>query len=328
MAMRSGGGTGERVRHPQAAAARLTGAGLSRSRSNVNPETALAGVELTPEERSALLEGEVQGAERDGRTRLPAVAAGALSNCSGSTRSRTYVERSAQRERLPRQSNDRRETGRLTAGMATQVDFEVDVSDVEYQQLDGAPWPPACTDHAAQVRSRRWWTSTAAPGTTATVTTTRLESGAGRARRADGGGSTSGSLRQAGEPCSVCDLISPSAGSRQGNRFGGTSKVGALGVSSGGHLVLLSGMRPRDSRYASLPLAGHADVDAQPGVRDRLLAGVGSAVSVWGRPARLGTRRIIKAHDAYWGTEAAMSEGSPPLDSRAWRSPSSSRRRW
>jgi acetyl esterase/lipase len=32
--------------------------------------------------------------------------------------------------------------------------------------------------------------------------------------------------------------------------------VGGLGTSSGGHLLLLNALRPRDPRYASLPLAG------------------------------------------------------------------------
>ena len=35
--------------------------------------------------------------------------------------------------------------------------------------------------------------------------------------------------------------------------------VGALGCSSGGHTVALNGMRPRDPRYASLPLPGGED---------------------------------------------------------------------
>ena len=35
-----------------------------------------------------------------------------------------------------------------------------------------------------------------------------------------------------------------------------TDLVGGLGTSSGGHLLLLNALRPRDSRYAALPLAG------------------------------------------------------------------------
>ena len=38
--------------------------------------------------------------------------------------------------------------------------------------------------------------------------------------------------------------------------------VGALGCSSGGHDVALNGMRPKDCRYAAVPLPGGEDVDA------------------------------------------------------------------
>src|SRR5262245_61403212 len=38
--------------------------------------------------------------------------------------------------------------------------------------------------------------------------------------------------------------------------------VGGMGVSSGGHLIMLAAMRPYDSRYTALPLAGAAGVDA------------------------------------------------------------------
>jgi acetyl esterase len=45
--------------------------------------------------------------------------------------------------------------------------------------------------------------------------------------------------------------------------FGGDARhVGGLGGSSGGHLVALSAMRPRDPRYRALPLAEAPDVDA------------------------------------------------------------------
>src|SRR5260370_3479896 len=40
--------------------------------------------------------------------------------------------------------------------------------------------------------------------------------------------------------------------------------VGVFGSSSGGHLVLLNGMRPSDPRYAALPLAGVSPDSASP----------------------------------------------------------------
>ena len=46
--------------------------------------------------------------------------------------------------------------------------------------------------------------------------------------------------------------------------FGATpDALGGLGLSSGGHMVMLSAMRPRDPRYAAIPLeAGAPDTDA------------------------------------------------------------------
>ena len=38
--------------------------------------------------------------------------------------------------------------------------------------------------------------------------------------------------------------------------------LGTLGLSSGGHMVMLSAMRPRDPRYCALPLDGGAELDA------------------------------------------------------------------
>src|SRR5690349_14583336 len=41
-------------------------------------------------------------------------------------------------------------------------------------------------------------------------------------------------------------------------------KLGAFGSSSGGHLVLLNGLRPSDARYTALPLAGVSSATASP----------------------------------------------------------------
>ena len=41
-----------------------------------------------------------------------------------------------------------------------------------------------------------------------------------------------------------------------------SQSIGAMGCSSGGHTVMLSAMRPNDSRYAALPLPEHGQVDA------------------------------------------------------------------
>jgi acetyl esterase/lipase len=96
-------------------------------------------------------------------------------------------------------------------------------------------------------------------------------------------------------------------------RFGcRADRIGGFGTSSGGHQILLAAMRPRDPRYAAIPLPEAPDIDA----------GLAFVVSGWGvlepllryRLAReRGDAKMIASHDAFWGSEAAMAEGSPPL---------------
>jgi len=85
--------------------------------------------------------------------------------------------------------------------------------------------------------------------------------------------------------------------------------VGGLGVSSGGHLILLSAMRPYDPRYTALPLPGAADVDAN----------LAYAISCWGVLDPLGRYRMAEAngnkdlmanHERYFLTVDAMQESN------------------
>jgi acetyl esterase/lipase len=87
------------------------------------------------------------------------------------------------------------------------------------------------------------------------------------------------------------------------------ASVGGLGVSSGGHLIVLSAMRPNDQRYAALP---YEDISV-----DGSLA---YAISCWGVIDALGRYRLAQSdgrkelvnnHDTYFVTEAAMEEGNP-----------------
>jgi acetyl esterase len=88
-----------------------------------------------------------------------------------------------------------------------------------------------------------------------------------------------------------------------------SSSVGGLGVSSGGHLILLSAMRPNDSRYSALKF-DDTSVDAS----------LSYVVSCWGVIDALGRYRLAQSdgrqelvgnHDRYFVTEAAMEEGNP-----------------
>jgi acetyl esterase/lipase len=88
--------------------------------------------------------------------------------------------------------------------------------------------------------------------------------------------------------------------------------VGGLGVSSGGHLILLSAMRPHDSRYAALPLPEATGVDAT----------LAYVISCWGvldpygryRLAQeRGNKELMANHERYFQTVEAMQEGNPLL---------------
>jgi len=106
-------------------------------------------------------------------------------------------------------------------------------------------------------------------------------------------------------------------------QFGGhPEQVGLIGSSSGGHQVMLTGMRPHDSRYCAIALpAGAPSVDA----------GVRCVVMLWpvidplaryhfakqlkesGKPYPELVDTLVRLHDKYWLTEQAMAEGNPAL---------------
>jgi acetyl esterase len=96
-------------------------------------------------------------------------------------------------------------------------------------------------------------------------------------------------------------------------------RVGLIGISSGGHQAMLAAMRPRDQRYAAIPLATPATAEAT----------VAAVVLVWPvidplrrfhhakRLQAAGGKypeqidRVIPLHIKFWHTEAAMDEGNP-----------------
>lgn len=95
-------------------------------------------------------------------------------------------------------------------------------------------------------------------------------------------------------------------------RFGSRPDlVGSLGTSSGGHLVLLSALRPTDPRYTAIPLAG-SDHDAS----------LAFAVACWPVADPLkryrtvqanGNDRLAAAHDAFWPSVDDMTDANPTL---------------
>lgn len=88
--------------------------------------------------------------------------------------------------------------------------------------------------------------------------------------------------------------------------------IGGLGMSSGGHLVMLSAMRPHDARYAALPLTAPSRVDATLGY----IVALYPILDPYARylfAQQTGRTDLVKQHDGYFHTVQAMREGDPTL---------------
>jgi acetyl esterase/lipase len=85
--------------------------------------------------------------------------------------------------------------------------------------------------------------------------------------------------------------------------------VGGIGVSSGGHLIMLAAMRPFDPRYTALPFPGGSGVDAT----------LAYAISLWGvldpygrylLGQERGNKELMASHERYFLTTDAMQESN------------------
>ena len=195
--------------------------------------------------------------------------------------------------------------------MENNTKYEVNERDVEYQRLAGKPW-----------QLRMYQPKGAGPF----PTLIDVHGGAGhngdrtsnagiaRALAASGVVVASVDFRQppeAGYPASVCDInLATRWLKAHAAEFNGSTTVGAFGNSSGGHLVVLSGLRPRHAAYAALPLANHPELDASLAF---VIAGwpVICPLYRFRYANEINNQSHIQAHFDYWGTEAAMAEGSP-----------------
>jgi acetyl esterase/lipase len=97
------------------------------------------------------------------------------------------------------------------------------------------------------------------------------------------------------------------------------ARFGLAGQSSGGHLAMLTAMRPHDRRYAAIELAGStADATVQCVA---MTWPVINPISRYRHALRLRgsenppawTSDIPERHDVYWQSEAQMEEGNPML---------------
>ena len=85
--------------------------------------------------------------------------------------------------------------------------------------------------------------------------------------------------------------------------------VGGLGTSSGGHLLLLNALRPRDPRYSAIPLAG-TDASLAFAV---VCWPVADPLARYRAVQERGNQRLVEAHHQFWPSEEAMAEGNPQL---------------
>ncbi len=103
--------------------------------------------------------------------------------------------------------------------------------------------------------------------------------------------------------------------------------VGVMGASSGAHQAMLLAMKPRDRKYAALPLpagsirAGSSEFDGR--VRCAVLCWpvidplgryhYAKKLKAGGAPYPEVVDRVLPSHDEYWRTQDAMAEGNPTL---------------
>jgi acetyl esterase/lipase len=86
------------------------------------------------------------------------------------------------------------------------------------------------------------------------------------------------------------------------------ARVGGLGSSSGGQQLLLNALKPREPRFAALPLAGGFDARLAFAI---LCWPVADPVARYRMAQEKKIDRFLQAHHAFFGTEAAMDEASP-----------------
>ena len=86
--------------------------------------------------------------------------------------------------------------------------------------------------------------------------------------------------------------------------------LGALGSSAGGHLLMLSALRPRDPHYAAIPLTAPAHIDATVG-HIIALSPILDPYARYVFALQTGRTDIVKYQDNYFRTIRAMEEGNP-----------------
>jgi acetyl esterase len=115
-------------------------------------------------------------------------------------------------------------------------------------------------------------------------------------------------------PASIADVHYGTRWLKQhATEFNATAEgLGVIGYSSGGHMAMLSAMKPHDPRYAALALPGGQQVDASVAY---IIMGwpVLDPLARYHHAKRNGRAEMLENHHRYWGDEAAMADGNPQL---------------
>lgn len=115
-------------------------------------------------------------------------------------------------------------------------------------------------------------------------------------------------------PASIADVnVATRWLKHQAGAFNATADgLGTIGYSSGGHMTILSAMKPRDPRYAAIPLDEAPDLDASVAY---VIMGwpVIDPLARYRYAKGLGREGMVENHHRYWGDEAAMADGNPQL---------------
>ena len=195
--------------------------------------------------------------------------------------------------------------------MESNANYDVDERDVEYQRIAGKSWQLRIYQPKG---SRPFPTIIDVHGGAWHNGDRTSNAAVARALAASGVVVASVDFRQppeAGYPASVCDINFATRWLKaHAKEFNGSTNVGAFGNSSGGHQVVLCALRPRHAAYTALPLPNHSGVDASLAY---VIAGwpVICPLYRFRYANEINNQNHIQAHFDYWGTEAAMAEGSP-----------------
>jgi acetyl esterase len=95
-----------------------------------------------------------------------------------------------------------------------------------------------------------------------------------------------------------------------GNWNGDTSKIGVYGSSTGGHVAELLAMRPRDLRYAAIPFADAANIDASVAYV-AMRSPVSNPVARYENALRRGREQMVKSHKTFFVPWESIHESNP-----------------